>query len=366
MDGSSNEKVQGGFLMVASELVAVKPLRFSQFLETVYNGSVTAEEASVKVVPKLDLGVGLFRIWEQVGSREQTSAKCQAFLFLHGCGHKELHDKTVDGFSWKGKNLMRPVFNSCDRPTCCKCKDSWASRQAGKGELRLNVASARFSLKIEHFTASLQPSDYGLPYEVQKENTRKAIAKRGIVGGCLVPHAFRGKKRFREGFHFHGLGYIKDNAYDRCRHCVGADCSKCSGFEGLTNRLRKGVDGEKGDGYIVKVFGERKTIGGTLSYELGHASVLKGVARFHVLTWFGLTGYNNMPHVEDKKRVCAICESALERYRYTGSLPLSAFKRKGSLIERAFDAEEEGKEVFIPMVKGDRFGFGRRKSEDSG
>ena len=175
MDGSSNEKVQGGFLMGSAELAAVKPLRFSQFLETVYNGSITAEEASKEAVPKLELGVGLFRIWEQVGVREQTSSKCQSFLFLHGCGHTELHDKTVEGFSWKGKDLMRPVFNSCDKPTCCKCKDSWASRQARKGGSRLNVAAARFSLKIEHFTASLQPSDYGLPYEVQKENTRKAI-----------------------------------------------------------------------------------------------------------------------------------------------------------------------------------------------
>jgi len=333
------------------------PLRFSQFLETVYNGSITAEEASKEAVPKLELGVGLFRIWEQVGSREQTSSKCQTFLFVHGCNRKELHDKTMNGFNWKGKSNMRPVFNSCDKPTCCKCKDSWASRQAGKAEVRLIVASARFGWKIEHFTASLPPSDYGLPFEVMKENTRKAIVKRGIVAECLVPHAFRGKKRFREGFHFHGLGLIRNNAYDKCRHCVGADCSKCEGFEGLTNRLRKGVDGKKGDGYIVKVFGERKTIFGTLKYELGHASVLKGVSRFHVLTWGGLCAYNNMPHVESKKRVCEICELSLERHRYVGSLPLSAFKRKASLIERAFDAEEDGKEVFVPMVKGDRFGW---------
>ena len=345
--------------MGSSEQLAVKPLRFSEFLNGLCQGDVIEQQnfAVVKAVSELEspVGVGLFRLWEQVGSREQTSVKCQSFLFLHGCSHKELHDKVVDGVSWKGKDFMRPVFNSCDRPTCCKCKDAWAGRQAKKAELRLNVASARFGLKIEHFTASLAPCDYGLPYKVQKENTRKAIAKRGIIAYCLVPHPFRGKKRLREGFHFHGMGLILDNAYDRCRHCVGADCSKCDGFEGLTNRLRKGDSHKKGDGYIVKVFGERKTIGGTLAYELGHAGVLKGVSRFHVLTWGGLASYNNMPHVDDvKKLACPICDSDLGKHRYIGVLPLSAFKRKGSLLDRMFDAEESGEDVYIPMVKVDR------------
>jgi hypothetical protein len=339
--------------MGSPELVTVKPLRFSAFLETVYNGSVTAEEAFVEAkVSKVELPLGkpsLFQRWEQVGSREQTNGKCGTFAFLHGCSHKELHDTIVEGVSWNGKNYMKPVFYSCDKPTCCVCfEHGWGARQSKKAELRLAVASARFGGKVEHIVASLAAKDYGLPYEVMKENTRKALAKRGVIAGAMIPHAFRGKKIFREGFHFHVMGIFEGEGYDRCRHCVGADCHKCEGFEGLTRRLRKE------DGYLVKVLGERKTVGGTLSYELGHASVLKGVSRFHVLTYFGLCSYNNMPHVEDKKMVCPVCASELEKHNYIGVLPLSAFKRKGSLQDRMFDAEEDGKEVFIPMVRANR------------
>jgi hypothetical protein len=335
--------------MGSPELVTVKPLRFSAFLETVYNGSVTAEEAFVEAkVSKVELPLGgdnLFRRWEQVGSREQTSAKCQTFLFLHGCSHTELHDKTVGGVNWKGKNYMKPVFNSCDKPTCCKCKDSWAGRQAKKAENRLAVCSAKFGGKFEHVIASLSPADYGLPYDVMKEKVRKGLAKRGMIAGCILPHAFRGKKIFREGFHFHLLAMFEGEGYDRCRHCVGADCHKCDGFEGLTRRLRKE------DGLLVKVLEERKSIGGTLAYELNHASVMKGVSRFHVLTYFGLCSYNNMPHVEDKRTLCPIDDLPLEKHNYIGVLPMSAFKRKGSIEDRMFDAKENGKEVFIPMSR---------------
>jgi len=341
--------------MRSPELVTVKPLRFSAFLETVYNGSVTAEEAFVEAkVSRVELPVGkpsLFQRWEQVGSREQTNAKCGTFGFLHGCSHKELHDTIVEGVSWKGKDYMKPVFYSCDKPTCSVCfKDGWAARQAKKGELRLAVASARFGGKVEHIVASVAPKDYGLPYEVMKESTRKALARRGVVAGAMVPHAFRGKKVFREGFHFHVMGIFEGEGYDRCRHCVGADCHECDCFEGRTRRLRKE------DGYLVKVLEERRSVGGTLAYELNHASVLKGVVRFHVLTWFGLCAYNNMPHVEDKKMVCPICALELEKHTYIGVLPLSAFKRRGSLLDRMFDAEEGGKEVFIPMLRACRSG----------
>jgi hypothetical protein len=41
---------------------------------------------------------------------------------------------------------------------------------------------------------------------------------------------------------------------------------------------------------------------------------------------------------------------------------LSAFKRKGSIEDRGFDAEEDGKKVFIPILKADRFSGG----EDGG
>lgn len=317
----------------------VKPVRFSAFLESVYNGSVTedvvVDPSERKLVkPELPSGEGsLFRIWEQVGSREQTSSKCQAFLFLDGCSHTENHDRVVDGVLKKGGKFMRPVFNSCDKPTCCKCVDAWAGRQARKAETRLDAAVAKYGGKLEHIVLTFSAADYGLPYEVLKEKARKGLLLRGIVFGAMVPHAFRGKKIFREGFHFHLMASFRGEGYDRCRKCVQQFCSECTGYEGLTRRLNKE------DGLVVKVLAERRSAVGTLAYELNHSSVMKGVHRFHVLTYFGLCAYNNMGHVEDKKALCPLpmCHLPLVRHNYIGVLPLSAFKRKGSIEEHMFE-----------------------------
>ena len=75
-------------------------------------------------------------------------------------------------------------------------------------------------------------------------------------------------------------------AVSKCRHCRDKICigngnfNRCNGFEAGTRRLNVN------DGYIVKVLGSRKTIFGTAWYQLNHASVKKGVSRFHVATWF--------------------------------------------------------------------------------
>jgi hypothetical protein len=216
-----------------------------------------------------------------------------------------------------------------------------------KAETRLNAAVARFGGELEHVVVGISPADYGLPFDVVKEKVRKGLADRGFVFGAQLPHAFRGRKTLREGLHMHVMGSFAEGAgYDRCRLCRQLFCSTCDGFEGLTRRLKKT------DGLMVKVLEKRKTIGGTLGYELNHASVLKGVSRFHVLTYFGKCSYNNMGHVEDKKLCCPICGLPLERHNYIGVLPLSAFKRKGKIEDRMFDAEEDGKEVFIPRSRG--------------
>ena len=100
---------------------------------------------------------------------------------------------------------------------------------------------------------------------------------------------------------FHCLGFVR-GGYSRCLSCPNGDfpslgvCGGCDGFEAVTRRLNLGYTDAKGrrhegDGYLVKVLGERKTVGGTAWYQLNHASVKVGVERFHVATWWGVVSY---------------------------------------------------------------------------
>lgn len=343
-----------------SSKVETKPLPFSQFLESVWQSGKTDVGLSGFIEPKVSVveldtsGSDLLHGFEQVGLHPKTRLKCGTFLFPFGCSDLEAHAGViVDGVDCTGKGYFLAVFNSCDRPTCEICfKNGWARRGGYKIALRLK-GFEKYG-EVYHIIASVPPSDYDLPYAVQCENTRKALLKRHVIGGEMTVHAVRGDKR-KFSLHFHVLGFIENHFYDRCRHCVGADCSKCSGFEGLTNRLRKGEGKKKGDGYIIKVLEQRKksfssdepNIGGTAFYQLTHASVLKGVERFHVWTWFGVCGYNKEHvEVEVKQKGCLICRQVLVKHVYTGSRPLSDFKQGGSLRESLFDVVEDGVRVF--------------------
>jgi hypothetical protein len=334
--------------------------RFSEFLETVWQSGNADVGLSgfmeTKVSPKVELAVlDSLHGFEQVGMRPQTNRKCGTFSHLFGCSDVEAHaGVTIDGVLCTGKVYMPSVFYSCDKPTCKICfRDGWARRGSYKMGLRLEQASKVYG-ECYHIIASVPPKDYDLPYDVQCENTRKALAKRHVIGGCMTVHAVRADKR-KFSIHFHVLGFIENNGYDKCRHCKGADCHVCDGFEGLTMRLRKA------DGYIIKVLEERKkaygsdkpNIGGTAFYELTHASVLKNVERFHVWTWFGVCGYNKMKVEEEVKRmVCPICKQGCFKHVYTGSRPLSDFKRGVSVRVCLFDAEEGGVKVFAEVGGG--------------
>lgn len=347
-------------------LVGSSKQPFLEFLRTVYQSGKTDKGLSgfleTKVSPEVVLVIddGLHG-FEQVGLHPKTKWDCGMYSHHSACTDLEAHvGKIVDGVDFTGKGYGFAIFKSCDKPTCERCfRDGWARRGSEKIRVRLKAFSKKYG-EVYHIIASPDKRDYDLSFDVICENTRKALAKRFVIGGCMIVHAVRVDKR-KFSIHFHILGFIKAGYYDRCRHCVGADCSKCDGFEGLTNRLRKGVGKKKGDGYIIKVLSKREksyysdepNIGGTAFYQLTHASVLKNVERFHVWTWFGVCGYNKSHDVvEVEKKVCLVCGQDLHKHAYTGSRPLTDFKRGGSLLNCSFDVVEDGVRVFVEIGGG--------------
>lgn len=354
-------------------MVGSSKQRFShEFLESIYQSGKTDKGLSGFMKEKVSstelevFGYDPISGFQYVGMEEATNAKCGTGLCLRGCSDVKAHaGVVVDGVLCTGKDFMQKVVRSCDKPTCKVCLNSWKVRLANAIGSRLFELSKRFG-KIEHITVSVPPKDYGLPFEVMRRKAEDVALSRGVSGNLII-HAFRGHSRKSTKFsgHFHVMGFVLlEGGFDRCRSCVHkrGDCKACDGFKGLQ------VRGFAKDGWIVKVLSERKSVYakyldkgetfkanvvGTLVYELGHATVLRGVARFHVSSWFGKCSYNNAKvRVEVKKRCCPICGQELVKHVYRGSLPLSVFKRSGGVKECLYDHVQNDEAVFVDVSSG--------------
>lgn len=116
------------------------------------------------------------------------------------------------------------------------------------------------------------------------------------------------------------------------------------------------------DGYLVKVLAERKTVFGTAWYQLNHASVKRGVKRFHVATWWGVCSYRKLKvTVEYKKSVCPICQHELVEHLYCGRKRdvldvLSSDRSSCGKREFLADLEEDGRRVWVERVRRQHYG----------
>jgi len=265
--------------------------------------------------------------YELVGHGRVTSPTCGMFsnLFL-GCDCVEKHDRvTLDGVVHRGEvHIHKPVFLSCDKPSCPVCKDSWANREAMAIEHRLAEGSKHFG-QVEHLMISVPYCDYGLDIDVLREKIIKLLKGRGIVGACLIPHGGRyanpveARRKgvvagWRLSVHFHVLGYIL-GAYSKCRHCERKwNCDPAC--DGVDSRLWKAFNE---DGYYMKVFGKRKSVFKTARYLLGHSTMKRNSVRSHIVTWMGCVSYRKMKVTKDmRKALCPICHEPMVLLRYKG------------------------------------------------
>lgn len=288
-----------------------------------------------------------------VGHSEQTKPDCGHGFSWYGCLRVDLHSRSgvgLDGVDYRNKVFVKRVVDSCDKPSCPKCyKYGWATREARNIEFKLAVASKQFAesglcnSQVEHVVCSPPVRLYGLSYEDLRAEAYEALRVRGVAGGVLIFHAFRYNKFHFWYFspHFHVLGFLLNE--HRCRGCERICRDDCDGFERITRLCH-----EK-DGFIVKVLGKRKTVGGTAWYQLNHSSIDVSKKRFQVANWWGVCGKRKLkisPEVkkawdESRKSVCPLCKHELVPLRYFGSVALafgSGFPKKGLWM----DFEENG------------------------
>ncbi len=306
----------------------------------------------------VDVGNFQYGNFQLVGHGKVTNVFCGKYMKFKGCLRVELHNRTtLDGVDYRGKVYVKPVYHSCDKPSCPICfKHGWAVREAKAIDVRLKE-SRRFG-KAEHIVCSVPARDYGLSLDALRLKARKVLFKRGVVGGVLIWHAFRFAlgRGWYWGPHFHVIGFIL-GGYS-CRGCTKS-CLGCSGFEAVTRKFNQGFRDEKGryirgDGWIVKVLGERKSVYHTAWYQLNHASIDVTKKRFHIATWFGVCSYRKLKlTVEKFKAVCPICGHDLEDIRYFGNrvfvLDRSSPEYKGSFFA---DFVEDGRVVWAVSASG--------------
>jgi hypothetical protein len=297
--------------------------------------------------------------FELVGNGKVTHLngknECGRFGAFWGCLNVEKHDNvTLDGENFKGKVYVKKVFRSCDKPTCPVCfLKGWAVNEAKKIERIIKAAEKKYGL-AEHAIVGIPQSDYGLSVQQMRLKVGRVLVSRGIIGGCRIFHAFRyrshskdkGGVHYPRGWfyapHFHCLAFLRDS-YSSCRKCENhfedgvldrKQCMGCPHFEGLTRRMfEKEEKRRAGSGYIVKIKGKRKTIGGTAWYQLSHSAVKTGDKKFHVVGWFGVCASRKNLQVgkEDKEvshGVCPHCQSPLVKLRYTGAKGLLFWLRR--------------------------------------
>jgi hypothetical protein len=258
-------------------------------------------------------GYGSYGDFQLVGHGKVTNDDCGKFSSFYGCVRTDLHDHVgLDGVNYEGKAYVKPIFHSCDKPSCPVCYLSWASREAHKIEARLAEGAKRFGL-VEHAVASIPVKDYGLSYEVLRGKAVKALFVRGVVGGALLFHGFRfnRRKQWYWSPHFHVLGFVLGGYV--CRGCKKVCFKGCGKFEDKTRRCNES------DGFIVKVLDKRKSVFWTAYYQLNHSSLKVNAERFHIATWFGVCSYRKLKvTIEKRKELCPVCGSGLFPLFYYG------------------------------------------------
>jgi len=204
-------------------------------------------------------------------------------------------------------------IKTCMRADCPICRQKWAGRLAGKAENR--ISQVRGLGPPKHVMVSVPQEDWGLvqsDYPKLRTKVYKILKRVGVRGGLLIFHPLRRKCP--------RCGAIPQMGHKTCLNCnnywfewyfsphfhvVGFGWIEGTGAEYLKS------------GYVVKNIGRRKSVGGTVLYQLSHAGVH---LRYHVLTWFGALSYNKLKCEPEPREgnTCPTCGAKLIPCRWFG------------------------------------------------
>jgi hypothetical protein len=213
--------------------------------------------------------------------------------FTIGCLNVDGHEgMNLDGVNMEGKAVLQRVKRSCHRPLCPTCWEDWANREVKKAKARLEafVLKGR-NLKPIHVMVSVPRSDWGLDLNEMRKKVYHVLKNVHCLGGLLIYHPkrqielkswYRGYDQAKSWYfspHFHIIGYgwildVRANYY--------------------------------ASGYVVKNVGIRKTVEGTIFYQLSHCGISPN---HHTVTWFGALSYGKLHVIYENEDAlcCPLC-----------------------------------------------------------
>lgn len=312
--------------------------------------------------------------------------RCGTFMkpktkHLVGCLNVHKHNGFVDldGKNYSGLVFVQRVFHSCNRPECPSCAiRGWAVKLAKRAEAILEYAVDKLGYdEVFHVIVSF-PKDCDMSFEAKKQYAIQYMRSLGIVAGCWIYHHFRYHRKdethfgeparyLKDNSHFHVLGFIK-GGYGNCRACsfnMDGACLKgkdgdCNGFNICAMRAYDKAVKSGRVPLIVKVKDKRKSVAGTLWYELSHASYCKSASKKVVLNYFGAMARNKMKFpklaLSYLKPECPVCKIPLQKIVYLGDYK--------DLLSFLAVKDERNKGVWLKLVDDDNLMF-RYAKEDS-
>jgi len=219
-------------------------------------------------------------------------------IFAVGCLNVEAHEgMNLDGVDMSGKAVIKYVRTSCKRPLCPICWLDWANRECDVANKRLDAFILKNrggkALKPIHVIVSVPHEDYGLSFPNMRKKVYRALKRVGLLGGMMIYHPKRKNKAKVWYFspHFHILGY------------------------GWLQNIRQNY---VHSGYVVKNIGVRKSVRGTIFYQLSHMGISP---KFRTITWFGMLAYNRLkvPKIKKEAQICPLCGNRLRMLIWIGT-----------------------------------------------
>ena len=222
--------------------------------------------------------------WHLPGQREKRDF-CGDWSFL-GCLNHEKH--------LNGQIFLKPFQKSCFRADCEKCCFKWLGREASKSFKRMKKYEKQSKKIAKHIIISVPLWDSYKPKKEISKKVYKILKEVKGDSGLVIFHPFRLAKHdiIERG--------IKKNDwfYSPHYHVIGFGW-----VDGVVEAFSK-------YGYVIKNLGKRKSLFGTIYYQLSHCGIKK---HNHALTYFGECSYSKLKLDKDESEIekCPYCKEKL-------------------------------------------------------
>ena len=228
--------------------------------------------------------------------------------------------KVLDLCSWDTKHVPRKVLFNCLTPSCPVCYEGWTNDLAMSATLKLLCVEASAGISgLRHHLLS-PPQDRAIDMMHTLRGMRKlwkwhheAAKALGLIGGASIFHPWRWK---------HDDGSDCERISECKQHHVQIEAPH---FHALAwGTTKPSNEFFEATGWVHKNLGLRKTVWGTLKYQLTHCGLAMGSdgsVKVQTVHYFGVAANCKLEKtlVKDEKvfKSCSVCGADRHKFKET-------------------------------------------------